>query len=149
MMPMPPAVQLDSGSASVLLWLLLGAFAARVLGQLVVAVARPRWLPPMSEWFSGLVAYPLLLAIQVLVIVSMAVIALGVGAGWPALATRNAPVGSVLVGVADVYALAMALRYVVRMARRPDQRWLGGTIPIAFHVVLATWLFVLGSYEVS
>jgi hypothetical protein len=32
------------------------------------------------------------------------------------------------------------------MARRPDQRWLGGTIPIVFHIVLASWLFVLGSY---
>ena len=132
-----------------LLWLLLGAFTARVLGQLVVAVARPRWLPPMNAWMSGLLAYPILLAIQALLIVAMAVIALGVGAGWPALATRNAAVGSVLVGVAYVYALAMALRYVVRMARRPDQRWLGGTIPIAFHFVLAAWLFVLGSYEVS
>jgi hypothetical protein len=33
------------------------------------------------------------------------------------------------------------------MARRPEQRWLGGTIPIVFHWVLAVFLFVLGASQ--
>jgi hypothetical protein len=33
------------------------------------------------------------------------------------------------------------------MARRPEQRWFGGTVPIVFHCVLAAFLFVLGSYD--
>src|SRR5688500_10292899 len=138
---MLPSLALTQESATVLLWVLLVAFAARVLGQLAAAVAAPRWLPPMEAWYSGVLGYPLLLAIQVAFLVAMTIVAVGVGAGWPALATRNAAVGGAIVAVAYGYALVMVVRYVVRMARRPDQRWLGGTIPIAFHFVLAAWLF--------
>jgi hypothetical protein len=48
-------------------------------------------------------------------------------------------------GLALVYSAVMALRYCIRMARRPSARWLGGTIPIVFHCVLAAFLFVLGA----
>jgi uncharacterized protein len=41
----------------------------------------------------------------------------------------------------------MAVRYAVRMARRPGERWFGGAIPIVFHCVLAAWLFVFGSFH--
>jgi hypothetical protein len=50
---------------------------------------------------------------------------------------------------AVVYAVAMAVRYVVRMTRRPAQRWFGGTIPIVFHWVLASFVAVLGSFHAS
>jgi hypothetical protein len=42
-----------------------------------------------------------------------------------------------------LYAGAMVVRYTVRMARHPDQRWLGGTIPIVFHTIVAAfqWTF--------
>jgi len=43
----------------------------------------------------------------------------------------------------------MASRYVVRMYRRPGERWFGGTIPIVFHFVLAAFLFTWGKYHVS
>jgi hypothetical protein len=43
----------------------------------------------------------------------------------------------------------MAVRYVVRMTRRPEQRWFGGTIPIFFHWVLAAYLFVVGLFHAS
>jgi hypothetical protein len=50
-----------------------------VLGQLVVVLARssaerggglraPRWLPPMDQWQSGLLRYPVLVPGQVLVL---------------------------------------------------------------------------------
>jgi hypothetical protein len=47
------------------LWLLLALFAGRVLGQLAVALDAAALLPPMEEWQSGLLAYPVLLASQV------------------------------------------------------------------------------------
>jgi len=50
----------------------------------------------------------------------------------------------IIVGWID--ALTMVARYVIRMARHPEARWVGRTIPIVFHIVLAGWLFVLGSY---
>ena len=44
-------------------------------------------------------------------------------------------------------AAVMALRYVVRMVRRPGQRWFGGAIPIVFHLVLASFLFTWGRFH--
>ena len=75
---------------------------------------------------------------------AMTVVAVGIAVDWPAVAEPRPRLGILLIGIATVYALAMIVRYGLRMARRPDQRWLGGTIPIAFHFVLAGWLMVLG-----
>ena len=52
-------------------------------------------------------------------------------------------------GVAFVYAGVMVVRYGVRMARRPAERWFGGAIPIVFHWVLAAYLVVFGTFHVS
>jgi hypothetical protein len=35
------------------------------------------------------------------------------------------------------------------MRRRHASRWFGGTIPIVFHLVLATYLYALGSFHVG
>ena len=35
------------------------------------------------------------------------------------------------------------------MTRRPDQRWLGGTIPIIFHSVVAAFLWTFATYHVG
>ena len=57
--------------------------------------------------------------------------------------------GETLLWFSYVYASAMALRYALHMNRRPDRRWFGGTIPIVFHWVLASFLFVFGSFHAS
>jgi hypothetical protein len=41
---------LDTGDATPLLWLLTALFAARVAGQVLVALRAPAWLPPMDDW---------------------------------------------------------------------------------------------------
>ena len=137
---------LTATSAAFLLWLLLAVFAVRVVGQLIVVIAQPSWLPPMEQWYSGIIAYPILLILQVVLLVAMALVSLGVTAGWPPLVPPRPELGAVLVIASYFYGAAMVVRYVVRMVRRPDQRWFGGTIPIVFHIVLAAWLLVLGSY---
>jgi hypothetical protein len=50
------------------LWLLLGLFCLRVLGQMLVAFAGVTFLPPMKEWQSGLLPYPVLLLSQFAII---------------------------------------------------------------------------------
>jgi hypothetical protein len=57
--------------------------------------------------------------------------------------------GVAVLWFAAVYATAMVIRYVVRMARRPGERWFGGTIPIVFHWVLASYLLVFGLFHAS
>ena len=124
-----------AGAVLVLLTIL---FLIRVSGQLLVVARRPRWLPPMTDW--NLLPYRLLLPLQGLLLVVMTAICVGVlrGSGLPAFGG---------VALSFVYWAALAVRYTVRMTRRPDQHWFGGTVPIVFHCVLATFLFVLGSYD--
>ena len=46
------------------LWILTVLLVGRVAGQLIVAGWAPRWLPPMEQWQSGLLPYPVLVAGQ-------------------------------------------------------------------------------------
>ncbi len=143
----PPGISLpDPATAAGILAFLAGCFALRVAGQFIVSRRAPDWLPPMLEWYSGLVVYSRLLAIQVVMLAAMAVVSLGLGLGWPAIVDAKPAFGTALLVIAWPYALSMPVRYAVRMWRHPEARWTGRTIPIVFHVVLATWLFVLGSY---
>ena len=48
-----------------------------------------------------------------------------------------------------LYASAMVLRYVIRMTRRPTERWFGGTIPIVFHTVLAIFQWTFARYHTA
>lgn len=120
-------------------------FLLRVVGQVVVARAAPSWLPPMQRW--NLMPYPLLLPIQI--------VFLGVMAWIVVSFLREAPPGApewsgkLVVGFAAVYAASMVVRYVVRMSRRPAERWFGGTIPIVFHVVLASFVYVFGAFHAT
>ncbi len=111
-----------------MLTLLLTLFIARVLGQVIVAVLHPGWLPPMEAWYSGLMPYRYLLPAQILIIALMITMIRQVAAGAP-------PNRSLAIGIfvfATIYAGAMVVRFFVR--RRP-------LIPILFHWVLAAFLF--------
>jgi hypothetical protein len=67
------------------------------------------------------------------------------GEGLPV--ERSEALGWSVIAFSALYAGAMAARYAVRMSRRPPARWFGGTIPIVFHLVLASYLFALGSFH--
>lgn len=122
-------------------------FLLRVAGQMVVGLRAPGWLPPMQQW--NLMPYRLLVPIQLLFLAVMASIVVGLAREDGLLAERSAPFGRFLIGLSLVYAATMAVRYAVRMRRRPGERWFGGAIPIVFHVVLAAFLFTWGRYHVS
>lgn len=130
-----------------ILWLLTGLFVLRVAGQVLVALHPREWLPPMWQW--NLIPYPILLPIQIAFIVVMAGINMAFTTATGIAATKNSGSGNFLIVFSVVYALVMAIRYVVRMRRRPDQRWFGGTIPIVFHFVLASYLYTLGCFYVT
>lgn len=112
----------------ILLTTLLILFIARVAGQILVVLKQPRWLPPMEEWYSGLMPYRYLLPSQIAIIALMITMIRQVAAGAP-------PNRSLAIGIfvfATIYAGAMVVRFFVR--RRP-------LIPILFHWVLAAFLF--------
>lgn len=131
------------------LWLFTVLLFCRVIGQIVVVLFAPRWLPPMEQWQSGLLPYPVLVAGQAVVLTLMVWIAADFsrGAGF-FLEARPAQARATL-WLSYIYFGWMIARYVNRMSRRPDQRWLSGTIPIIFHCVVAAFLWTFATYHVD
>jgi hypothetical protein len=131
------------------LWIFTVLLFFRVIGQIVVVLFAPRWLPPMEQWQSGLLPYPVLLAGQAVVLTLMVWISADFsrGAGfflepWPKAARAT-------LWFSYAYFGGMIVRYVIRMTRHPDQRWLGGTIPIIFHSIVAAFLWTFATYHVG
>ncbi len=94
---MANGLNLSSQRLAPFLWLLLGGFVLRVTGQILVAFWGVTWLPPMSEWMSGLMPYPYLLPSQLVIIVVLVKVCLDFskGSGW-FVKTRPAFCGGVL-----------------------------------------------------
>ena len=132
---------------SVCLWLFTVLVFGRVVGQVVVARFAPRWLPPFDQWQSGLLPYPALLAGQAVVLTLMVWISIDCSR-WAGFWVEPRPrLGLAAIIWSYVYFAAMITRYVIRMARRPEQRWLGGTIPIIFHSIVAAFQWTFGTYH--
>ncbi len=140
---------IDPTTRSDVLWLCTVLLVGRVLGQIVVVLRAPRWLPPMEQWQSGLLPYPVLLAGQAVVLTLMLWISIDFSRAAGLWVAPHPRLGQVVVWWSYVYASAMAARYVIRMVRRPDQRWVGGTIPIIFHTVVAVFQWTFGMYHVT
>ena len=130
------------------LWLLTIMLTLRVLGQIVVAWRAPRWLPPMGQWQSGLLPYPVLLLGQAIVLTLLIWISTNFSRGAGIFVQPYPGRGRYVVWFACVYFGGMVVRYVVWMYLRPDQRWFGGTIPVIFHCVVAAFLWTFGMYHV-
>lgn len=126
---------------------LLFLFCLRVLGQILVAFFHVSFLPPMKSWFSGLLPYPQLLVSQILIIWLYGKICLDFARGSGYFVNRNHVLGKGLLIFGSLYLGSMIARYVIRMSRYPQERWVGGCIPIFFHWVLASFLLVLGTYH--
>ena len=130
-----------------LMWACVILFMLRVLGQVYVALYAPRWLPPMREWYSGLLPYYLLLPAQLFIFAFMTIVAYDYSREEGYLFVTSSIKGNILMGLAIVYFSSMVIRYAVKMARYPERRWLGGTIPIALHCVLSAFIFMVGSFR--
>lgn len=121
-----------------LLVILSALFIARVLGQIVVVLRAPRWLPPMKDWYSGLMPYRYLLPAQIAIIALQLFMIRQIANGAP----RNDDLAMGVIGFATMYAAAMLVRFILLRTRHRDYRWYeGGMIPILFHWVLAAFLF--------
>lgn len=137
----------DPTAYALWLWLFTLLLFGRVAGQVVVALRAPRWLPRMEQWQSGLLPYPALLAGQALVLALMAWISMDFSHGRGFWVEPRPRVGLAALVWSCLYFSAMLVRYIVRMTRRRDQRWLGGTIPIIFHCVVAAFQWTFGIYH--
>ena len=122
----------------VALWILLGLFALRVLGQLLVVAGIAPFLPPMEEWQSGLLPYPVLLASQLVILAMLATVCVQFSRQRGFFVRRNAWLATPLWIVGWIYAIGMVVRYA--LLRRD-------IIPVIFHIVLASFLLVVARHH--
>lgn len=121
-----------------LLWPLLLLFAMRVVGQLLVAGGLAPFLPPMDEWQSGLLPYPLLLASQMLILGVLATVCVQFTRGRGYFVRPHPWLATPLWIVGWTYAIGMLVRYA--LLRRD-------AIPVVFHIVLASFLLVVADHH--
>ncbi|MDY6949797.1 MAG: hypothetical protein SXG53_29335 [Pseudomonadota bacterium] len=138
----------DAGRARIIvLWLCTGLFFLRVVGQVEALLLAPAWLPPMHDWYSGLLPYPLLLPAQIGILMLMSVLVFremqinGASYTQPARSRRWLRI------TALVYFAVMVVRLAVQLARGAEDVIAAGGIPIAFHWILALFLLVLSRTE--
>ena len=122
----------------VVLWTCVGLFLLRVLGQIEVVLIAPAWLPPMEQWYSGLLPYPLLLPAQIVILMLMTGLVVREMGRSHAAPRRNW-----LRVVSLVYFAAMLLRLIIQYLKGAEDVIAAGGIPVAFHWVLALFLLVL------
>jgi hypothetical protein len=120
---------------------------SRVIGQVIVYLYAPRWLPPMDEWQSGLLPYPVLLASQIVVLTFMTLICVDFVRRRGFFFVPHPRGGGFSVWCGSLYFAGMVFRYVLTMMRKPERRWFGGTIPIVFHSFVAAFLWTWGMYQ--
>ncbi len=126
-------------------WLLAlsGLFVFRVLAQLAQALYPLPFLPPFDAWHGAVLAYPALLACQVVIVVALVYVT------WRVAAERLVPrswKSRLCYALGVPYFLFMAFRLVAGLTFLADQPWFAKSLPAFFHVVLASFLLVLGHY---
>ena len=94
--------------------------------------------------YSGVLPYPLLLPVQILILLVQVKISTDLWRGVGFFAPRRPRTGRTLCWASYFYASGMVVRYVLTMSLHSERRWFHGTIPIFFHLVLAAYLFTLG-----
>ena len=132
-------VTTDIGSRrATVLWLLLALFALRVTGQLLVVAGVAPFLPPMDDWQSGLLPYPLLLASQIAILGLLATVCAQFSRGSGYFVRYHGWLATPLWTAGWIYAGGMVIRYA--LLRRDS-------IPVVFHIVLATFLLVVAHHH--
>ena len=129
------------------LWICVGLFFLRVIGQIEAFLLAPAWLPRMEAWYSGRLPYPVLLPLQILLLMGMAALALRETQLVLARRRRERRWHAAARYCGYVYFLAMLLRLVVQSRRGPEDPIAAGAIPIVFHWVLALFIVLLARRE--
>lgn len=126
-----------------LLWACIVLFLLRVVGQLEVLLVAPAWLPPMNDWYSGLIPYPMLLPVQIVILMGMTAVTVRALRVEHSASVHSGRWRPWVCRIAIVYFALMLLRLLVQLLRGADDVVEAGGIPVAFHWVLALFLLVL------
>lgn len=130
-----------------ILWFLLALFCLRVIGQMLVAFWGVAWLSPMEAWYSGLLPYSLLLPAQFIIILLYGKVCLDFTRQQGFFYSPRRKLGQGLLIFGLVYLAVMGFRFIIWLSFYPGPWWMGGSIPIFFHWVLAGFILLVGSYH--
>ena len=129
------------------LWTLLALFTGRVAGQLAVSLDAAPFLPPMEQWQSGLLPYQVLFGSQLMLIAGLGTICRQFSRGGGYFVEPHRWLGTPLWIAGWIYAGGMVVRYALRMALKPEERWTGDLIPVVFHIVLASFVLLVADHH--
>ncbi len=126
------------------LWLCSGLFAFRVVAQLAALLFKPNFLPTFESWHGGVLPYPFLLTIQILILIWLSRTA------WQFSHNNVYPhrrLGRVIIIFASMYFFVMLLRLLLGLTILTEHRWFASYLPAFFHLVLASYLFLYGHFH--
>ena len=124
-------------------WFLSGLFVFRVVAQ-PLALVVPVGLPAFESWHSATMPYGVLLSSQILILAAMIWTNHRLGAGT---LTPRRVVGLALLAFGALYFVAMLGRLVLGLTILRESRWFASPIPTVFHLVLASWLLLVGRFN--
>ena len=125
------------------LFALAGLFVLRVLAQLIQAVQPVSILPPFDAWHGAVLPYPVLVASQIVLVLVFAIILVRVRR--ETIIPRRWKY-RVCFALGGVYFAFMAFRFVSGLTFFVNDAWFAKHLPAFFHVVLASFILVLGHY---
>lgn len=128
------------------LWLLSVLFCLRVAAQLVALNASLPFIPAFDAWHSATIPYWLLLASQLLILVVMAAVAWRFSSGN---VQRRPFLGQTVLTLGAIYFGVMLARLALGTTVFAGHPWFGKILPTVFHLVLATFLLIVGWYHIG
>lgn len=126
------------------LWLLTGLFCLRVIAQPVTLFVDIPYVPPFEQWHSATLPYGVLLAGQLVIIAVLIRTALAFSSGRVAPARR---LGVALLSLGTAYLGVMLSRLLLGLTILGGHRWFTSHVPTLFHIVLATFVLLLGKFH--
>lgn len=127
-------------------WLiaLLSLFGFRVGAQLLQQIRPVTFLPAFEKWQSGTIPYWVLVISQVIIffVCLRTVMKFMGGQVHP-----NQKFGKFCIILGGVYLFVMIFRFAVGLTIAPEHSWFGATIPTFFHMVLASFLLMVGQFH--
>jgi hypothetical protein len=127
-----------------LMGLLTALFTLRVVGQLVQGWLPQPWLPPFAAWQGSVLPYPLLLAIQFVILGAMACASYG---AWKATMVPSPRAMQWTAWLGSLYMAAAIARLAIGFKVEAAPAWFSARISCAFHLVLAGFVLALSRYH--
>lgn len=129
-----------------ILSLLLVLFCFRVFSQLLQLIYPLDFLPSFDQWHSGALPYPVLLGFQVLIITACIRVVVSF---FKEKAVPSRLKGKIFTVLGAIYFLVMIGRLTIGIVSPDAHSWFLVKIPTVFHLVLASFLLVLGHYHLK